>query len=82
MSQSEESRSDRSYSISKKENKVRLSKIFDFSSKKDNQSDLHKAKISFNSPLLAKIKVKQSKRVLENRPRFGSSTCRFADNLS
>ena len=82
MSQMEESRSDRSSNISKKENKIGMFRISDFSTKNDNKSTIHTAKISFNSPLLAKIKVKQSKRVLENRPRFGSSTCRFADNLS
>ena len=82
MSQMEESRSDRSSNISKKENKIGMFRISDFSTKNDNKSTIQTAKISFNSPLYAQIKVKQSERVLQNRPRFDSSTVRPSDKLS
>ena len=80
MSQTEESESDNSFFISKKEIKIHFPKILDLSPIKDNRSESHIAKIKYNP--LAKVKVLKSNRVLDYRKRFNSSTCRISDKPS
>lgn len=64
--------------MSKKQNICNFSTVCDSTV----ESVVHTAKISNNSSHLATIKLKRSKRVLQNRPHHGSALCRVSDELS